>query len=150
MRDVIVPLVAAGIAGALFGSLSLLPGRAGTVGDADQWHPPPSVPDQGARVSVFTDSILTSGHFGSVAPVSVAVPEVETKGTGAFPEIIATAVIDGERRLVVLTNDGRVQSYPEGATLESGWQILLIGENEVTARFEDGNTEILPIFAGTK
>ncbi len=148
MRDVIVPIVVAGIAGALLGSLSLLPGRAGAVSDADQWQTPPSVPDQRARVSKFRDDILASGHFGSVAPVSVAVPEVETEDPGAFPEIIATAVIDGERRLVVLTDDGRVQSYPEGATLASGWQILVIGENEVTARFEDGDTTILPIFAG--
>ena len=114
------------------------------------WTDPKPAVDLSRSERRFQLELLRSGVFGrGILDISEQRAEKETPEQGprtAFPQILSSAVLDGEPQVIV--KDGEtVMTVGVGEQVGDGWTIVAVALNTVTAQQGDDQQDF-PILSG--
>lgn len=102
-------------------------------------------------------SIARQIRISGILPIGANTSDVQTKSGQSveviddgeapnFPQIVATAIIDGVPQVTLYSDDKSVLSSRSGDVLENGWEIVKVELSNIVAAF-DGQQHNFPVLS---
>ena len=143
LRSTTLTILAILVAGFLVGWLSTSFARGGAQPVTQQWRAPLVPPNITEQAQAMAQDLRQSGHFGAVKSTDSIEAQPEVEKITPFPQIIATAQLDGEMAVALRYEDGTITSARAGDTVSDAWLVKEVSMQAVTVEHDGAITEFV-------